>query len=372
MYLDYASTTPLTEEVKQYVVSILDSYGNPSSAHNIGLQSKQIVDNARNNVAKFINADSEEIIFTSSGSASNTLAIRGYAYNNKISKFLYSPTAHKSVLKCVETLRFARELKVDNCGFIQLDDLTNKLNESLPLRVPSFVVVEYANSEIGTVQNVKKIIELVHEANGVVLLDCTGSISTIPINVKELDVDMVSFSAHKLGAFKGCGVLYKKKNIQLEPIIYGNQEQGLFGGTENVLGIASLGKAVENYNYSSISSESRDYVYNYIIKNIYDTYIIGAPIDGNRLSHNLYVCFKGVNGESLVTLLDLNVIQVSTGSACNNYSPTPSTTLSAIGIKEEDINSCIRFSFSGNETNSELDFLCQKIKECVKQLRCFG
>lgn len=122
----------------------------------------------------------------------------------------------------------------------------------------------------------QKIIEITHKYNGVVYLDCTGSIGQIPLDVKVLDVDMVGFSAHKLGALKGTGILYKKTNIRLNPLIYGSQEQGLFGGTENVIGIAALGKAVENYDYSSITSNNRDYIYNYISNNIPDSYLVGA------------------------------------------------------------------------------------------------
>ena len=230
-----------------------------------------------------------------------------------------------------------------------------------------FVVLDYSNSEIGTIQDVKKIIDLVHFYNGVVYLDCTGSISQIPVDVKKLDIDMLGFSGHKIHALKGVGVLYKKENIELEPLVYGSQEQGLFAGTENVLGIASLGKAVENYDYYSISSKNRDYVYDYIINNIPDSYLVGSPFE-HRLPHNLYMCFKGVQGESLMILLDMNGIEVSTGSACNNYNFEPSNALVSIGMDKEDINSCIRMTFS-NETKEELDHVCSKLKECVERLR---
>ena len=184
---------------------------------------------------------------------------------------------------------------------------------------------------------------------------------------------MIGFSGHKIGGLKGCGVLYKKKDIDIEPLIYGSQEKGLIGGTENVLGIASLGKAVEDYDYSFISSANRDDVYDYIEKNIHDSYLVGASIEsGNRLPHNLFICFKGVEGESLMILLDTNGIQVSTGSACSSGDLTPSATLSAIGMDEQDIHSCIRMSFSGNESQEELDFVCKALKQCVENLRNFN
>ena len=367
IYLDNAATTPLLPEVKNYVVELLDTFYNPSSLYQGGFSAKKIINSARENVAKFIGCNSDEITFTSGGSASNTLAISGFLRNNNY-MLLYSPIAHKSILKQTESINkktFA--LKVNSYGEIDIDDLKNWLSS----KIGNFLVaMDYANSEIGTVQDVKKIISLVHSYDGIVYLDCTGSIGQIPINVKHLDVDMIGFSAHKLGALKGCGVLYKKNNIELEPLIYGSQENGLFSGTENVIGIASLGKAIENYDYSCIKSFNRDYVYNYIINNIPDTYVIGKDIEStNRLPYNLYICFKNLSGESLMILLDLNGIQVSTGSACTSSDNSPSTTLTAIGLKNEDIDSCIRMSFSGKETKEELDHVCSIIKKCVEQLR---
>ncbi len=366
IYLDNAATTPLPNSVKGYIISLLDNFYNPSSLYQSGQGIKQIISNARQTVAKFINASHKDIYFTPSGSASNTLAIKGY-YEQHNCTVLYSPIAHKSILKCVEDYKNSYPLNVDQNGFINYDDLKEWLDTR---NINPFIIIDYANSEIGTVQDVRKIVELVHFYNGIVYLDCTGSISQIPIDVKSLDVDMIGFSAHKLGGLKGCGVLYKKKKIEISPLVYGSQEAGLIGGTENVLGIASLGKAVEDHEYSSITSDSRDHVYNYIIKNIPDCYLVGAPIEsGNRLPHNLYVCFKGIEGESLMILLDMNGIEVSTGSACNSGSLSASPTLTAIGIDKKDINSCIRISFSGHEPREDIDSVCQKIKKCVESLR---
>ena len=369
IYLDHAATTQLHPQVKQYIIELLDKFQNPSSLYQDSVYVKQIIEQSRKNVAKFINTDAENIIFTSSGSASNTLSIKGYVQKHDCC-VLYSPIAHKSILKCVESCKNAIPLEVDSDGFIDADELDKLLNI---IYYKPFVVVDYANSEIGTIQDVKRIIEVVHSYDGIVMLDCTGSIPTIPLDVKDLDVDMAVFSSHKLGALKGCGVLYKKPTIELEPLVYGSQENGLFSGTENVLGIASLGKAVENYDYSSISSKNRDYVYNYILNNIPDSYLVGAPIGEHRLPHNLYMCFKGIQGESLMILLDINGIQVSTGSACTSGSLQPSTTLTAIGMNKDDMNSCIRLSFGNdNLSKQELDYVCKKLKECVEQLRCFS
>lgn len=368
MFLDNAATTPLKPEVKDYIISLLDTYQNPSSMYQSGVNVKQIISIARKNVAKFINANPENIIFTSGGSASNTLAIKGFIGNTINYSVLYSPISHKSMLKCVESLHphQCEKLKVDNNGFIDLDYLNDWASHREHTKL--LVAIDYANSEIGTIQNVKRIVEIVHKYKGYVYLDCTGSISQIPIDVKALDVDMIGFSAHKLGALKGAGVLYKKSGIHLKPLIYGSQEQGLFGGTENVLGIVALGKALENYDYSTITSEGRNYIYNYVTNNISDAYLVGADLK-HRLPHNLYMCFKGIQGESLMTLLDINKIQVSTGSACTSGDLAPSTTLQAIDINKEDINSCIRITFSGNETKDELDYVCTKLSSNVKLLR---
>lgn len=374
MYLDNAATTPLTKKVKKYIIELLDIFQNPSSQYQDGINVKKIIEQSRLNVSKFINTEINNIYFTSSGSASNTLAIKGITSDNPLIneyEVFYSPTAHKSMLKACESCLCNTPLKVNKYGEIDLlylSDILTKHNKYKPL-----VCVEAGNSEIGTINDIVTISNIVHSYKGILVVDVTGYIPSIQVDMNLWDkVDIITFSAHKLGALKGCGVLYKKPHINLKPLVYGTQEQGIIGGTENVLGIASLGKSVENYNYTSISSESRDYIYKYIINNIPNTYLIGSPINENRLPHNLYMCFKGISGEALMTLLDMNNIQVSTGSACNNNSLRSSTTLNAIKMNKDDIHSCIRLSFTGVETKEELDYVCKKINECVNQLRCLA
>lgn len=376
IYLDNAATTPLTNSVKEYLISILDEWGNPSSLHSKGTEPKQIISEARQAVAKFINADEIEIYFVPSGSAGNTLAIKGLTSDNpEENKYevFYSPTAHKSMLKACESCRYYTPLKVNADGEIDiayLDDILTRHDSWTPL-----VCIEAANSEIGTINDVITIGYIVHKHNGILVVDATGYIPSYQVNMKlwRNYVDILTFSGHKLHALKGIGVLWKKKDIELKPLIYGSQEKGLCAGTENVLGIASLGKAVENYDYSSISSANRDYVYDYIVKNIPDSYLVGTSIEsGDRLPNNLYICFKGIEGESLMILLDMNGIQVSTGSACNAGSLSASTTLSAIGMDESDIHSCIRLTFSGEETKEELRYICEILKKCVQNLRNFS
>lgn len=368
IYLDNAATTELSDAMKQYLTSVLELWGNPSSPHRMGERPRQLISQARQSVAEFIGADPADLYFTPSGSASNTLAIRGYCERHDCT-ILYSPIAHKSMLKCAERYKNAYPLKVDKDGFIDCENLRAQLSRQSP---NPLVTIDYANSEIGSIQDVREIIDLVHSYNGIVYLDCTGSIPAIPIDMKNLDADMLGFSAHKLHGLKGCGVLYKKSSVELEPLIYGSQEDGLIAGTENVLGIASLGKAVQDYKYSSISPANRDYVFNYIIKNIPNSYLVGASIEsGKRLPHNLYMCFKGIEGESLMLLLDMSGIQVSTGSACNSSHLSAPAALTAIGMNPADIHSCIRFTFSGQETESGLDYVCDTLRQCVASLRKF-
>ena len=375
VYLDNSATTPLSDSVKEYLISILDEWGNPSSLHSKGAKPKQIISESRQSVAEFINADEKEIYFVPSGSAGNTLAVKGLVSDNSQEnqyEVFYSPTAHKSMLKVCESCRYSIPLKVNADGeidIVYLEDILTKHNHWKPL-----VCLEASNSEIGTINDVTAIGNIVHRHDGILVVDSTGYIPSYQVNMKlwRKYIDILTFSGHKLHALKGIGILWKKNGVNLKPLIYGSQQNGIAAGTEPVLNIASLGKALEEYDYSYISSANRDYVYNYIVKNIPNSYLVGAPIEsGNRLPHNLFICFKGVEGESLMILLDMNGIQVSTGSACTSGNLTPSTTLSAIGIDEHDIHSCIRMTFSGKETIEELNFVCGILKQSVENLRSF-
>lgn len=375
LYLDNAATSPLSDEMKEYLASVLDLYGNPSSDYSKGFQTREIIENTRNKVAKFIGmydnddvVNSNCIIFTSSGSASNTLGIKGYVEANDCEVF-YSPTLHKSALKCIQSLDCdCTVLDIDSKGVINIYDLILKLNMK---KKKPFVVIEYANSENGTIQPIRDIIEFTHDYCGVAMVDCTGSISSIPLDVVGLDIDIAVFSGHKIGALKGVAVLYKKPDIELKPLVYGAQENGLFAGTENVLGIASLGKAIDvkMNNDCRVSSYSRDFVWNNL-KKTDNVYLIGTDIKENRLVNNLYMCIKGVNGQELVTMMDdLYDTQISTGSACNDGNATLSSTLLAMGIPEEDILSCVRITFGGYETKEELQQFCENLSVCVNMLR---
>lgn len=370
MYCDYAATTPLNKDVKEYIVSILDDFGNPSSVYHQGDTARRIVAEARENVRKFINAgDGSRIIFTPSGSGSNMLAVDGYIRSHECVPF-FSPLLHKSLKNYKESWNknyknnYIRTIPVDQIGKINVQLLTLQLiSVSKEIGKP-FVVIEYANSEIGTIQSVKQICDLVHSFDGIIYIDCTGAIASMPIDVRELGADMIGFSAHKLGAPKGCGVLYvRDQGITLSPLIYGAQENGLVGGTENVIGIAALGKAVENFEYHNLSDDVRKWVFDFIQSN--DWKLAGSKT--NRLPNNFYFSIPNTSGMEIMTKLDLyEDIQVSTGSACSSGDAKPSDTLLAIGVpNNKDIHSYIRVTFHGNESDEGVMDVFNRIKRIV-------
>lgn len=367
IYMDYAATHPLSSATKDYIISILDMYGNPSSQYELSDNPRKILFYTRKMVANFINANINNVYFTSSGSASNSLGIKGYLGIYPDAHVYYSPIAHKSILKCLPKNSYP--LNVSNTGMISDSDLEYVLcNDDTNYKL---VVIDYANSEIGTIQRVRDLIDTAHRYGAVVMLDVTGSIPYIPIDVDELSADMVTFSGHKLGALKGVGVLYKKKHIELEPLICGAQEFGLFGGTENIIGIASLYSAIAEYDYllESYAFETIKLMWTYIKRNIPNCYLIGEPIGENRLTNNLYICFKGIDAETLVTLLSSEGIYVSTGSACNSGNKEPSSTLTAIKLDKEDLHSCIRITVNHAIDTEDAIYACKVIKGYIEFLR---
>ncbi len=373
LFLDHGSTTPLRDSMKSYLTSLLEFYGNPSSTHSLGDAPRQLIARARDQTADFIHALPEEICFTPSGSAGATLAVKGLASDDPLKneyEIFYSPTAHMSMVLACRSCRHHTSLEVNPEGEIDLtalDDLLTRHGMLKPL-----VCVEAASSETGAIQNVAALGSIVKKHRGILVLDATGYIPFFQVDMalwREY-VDLLIFSGHKLQALKGTGVLWKKKGLTLKPLVYGNQEQGLVGGTENVLGIASLGRALEEYDYSSITSRSRDYVYDFLTRTVPDCRLAGpSPSSGRRLPLNLFLCFPGVEGESLMLLLDTEGIQVSTGSACHSGDRSPSLALKSLGMDEPSVHSCIRLTFSGSETQEELDFVCATVKNCVEKLR---
>lgn len=359
IYLDNAAVEQPSPEVIDYVTKILkESWHNPNSLYYKGVESHDLVEKAKNIITKEINCSPDEITFCSCGSEANSLATYGYIKKHNLDYFVTSTIEHSSIL----SNPYARKLiSVDKDGFYDIGKIKNIKN--------SFVSIQMANSEIGTIQDIKNIVQILHENNCIVHTDAVAAFGKIKIDVRDLGIDMMTATGQKIGGILGAAFLYKKKSIDLEPFIFGHDI--LRGGTPNVTAIAAMSKAVESINYSLPYSSNRNYVYDYIFKNIPDCYLVGASFE-KRLPNNLYICFKGISGESLMILLDLKGVMVGTGSACNNLSMQASETLRAINMNDDDIHSCIRLSFSGRETQEDLDFTCVTIKNTVEQLRQFS
>lgn len=373
IYLDNAATTKPRKEVIDVINQCLtDDWGNPSSPYSFGIRAREIVNKSRKTVADFIGADPSEIIFTSGASEANSLAICGFLEGN-ISNLFVSSIEHKSILNIAEQLyedysdRIEQCFYVNSSGTVNISNVTRKLAMFISLSMATpLVSVQYANNEIGTIQDIKEISKIVHKYGGVIHTDATQIIPDRKINVKDLDVDMLSFSGQKLGAPKGIGVLYVKKGVKLDPIIYGTQENGLRGGTENVPYIAGLAEAIRHLSYPT--GEIRDYFVNRVLSEIEDCYLVGTPCGDERLRNNASICFKGVQSESILLMLDQKRIYVSSGSACNSSSLEPSHVLKAIGLPKGDLYSVVRFTF-GENTIEEVDTVISELIGIVKMLR---
>lgn len=367
-YFDYAATTPVHSEVAEVVYNTMcNCYGNPSSIYKIGRESFDVVENSRKIIAKKINSEPNEIIFTSSGSEANNLAIKGFYFNNIDNcTIITSKIEHKSILNSVMFLKKigcdVHLIDVDSFGKINIEQLYNCCSKTSNQLLVS---VQYANNEIGTIQDINRISDIVHNFNGFIHTDAVQAIPEIQVDVKRLGVDLMSVSGHKINAPKGIGFLYKRSNISLSPLIHGGkQEFGIRAGTENVPYIAGLAKAVELIDYSCIESirKKRDY----LIKNLVS---IGGILNGDardRLANNINISFKNINGEALVILLDLDDFYVSSGSACNSGLSQSSYVISAINGESD---SSIRITLGGNIEYDVIDHIIDAIKKNLYKLR---
>lgn len=359
IYLDSASTTKPKPEVISAVMKCLTTdWGNPSSLHTLGQNAKAIVDDARKAVADLIGAKPSEIIFTSGACEANSLAICGLL--NKDSYTLITTNIeHKSIMNIADDYFILHKIDVDKNGFIDLIRLEQAL-QITKYNTP-LVSIQYANNEIGTIQNMEEISRIVHKYGGILHTDATQIIPDRKIDVT--GIDMMSFSGQKLGAPKGIGVLYVKDGIELSPIIYGSQEKSRRGGTENVPYIAGLGEAVRHLEYPT--GEVRDYFVQQVLAQIPDCYLVG-PTGENRLKNNASICFKGISSEMMVVMLDQNGICASSGSACNAGLEV-SHVLKAIGMGD-DAKSVVRFTF-GDNTKDEVDVVVEELVKICKKVR---
>lgn len=372
IYLDNNATTKCDEEVLNAMLPYLkNEYGNPSSIYNLGKKIKQDILSARKNIAKLINAKENEIIFTSCASESNTTAIMNAVKSNPNKKHIITTKVeHASILETMKELEKigynVTYLSVDAYGRIDLEELKKSIKKDTLI-----IAIMMANNEIGNIYPIKEIGHIAKEKNILFHCDAVQAIGKIKIDVKDMSIDTLSLSGHKIHTPKGIGVLYIKEGTEFNSLIFGHQEKNRRGGTENVPYIIGLGKAAEliledNYKSNFAIQELRDYMESQIKENIQDVKIYGDI--KNRLPNTSNIAFKGVNAEELLFVLEAHNIFVSTGSACNSEFAEPSHVLVACNADLENY-SPIRISLSKYNTKEEIDTFIKELIKSVKMLR---
>lgn len=379
IYLDHTATKGLTEKdeliIEAMTNTMRDDWFNPSSLYSPSVTVKNKIEEVRKLVADFIGANENEIYFTSSGSESNNMAIRGFADKyGDMAHVITSSIEHKSILKCVEKLRCTYGIvNVDKLGLLDLDKLTAELKDENELygNKDILVSVQAINNELGTIQPIKEISDLVHEYNGVLHIDAVQMFGKYRIDVKSMGIDMMTFSGHKLSpVLRGIACLYIKDGIEIEPIIYGSQERGKRGGTENTYAIIGLGKAIDILNNSRLSQKwMRAWTRNsYFAEELKRNF--GCKINGNIEHKSPYILSatfpQNITAEALLYTLDTANIFVSSGSACNSRSIEPSYVLKAIGLTNEEAMKTVRFSIDENTTFEKIDKVIEEIDKCIK------
>ena len=379
VYVDNAATTACAPEVLEVMVQALSgACGNPSSHYSIGYEAKDFVDTGRAQVAKAINATPAEIFFTGCGSEADNWAIKGTAL--KLAKkgkkhLITSQFEHHAVLHSMKALE--REgfevtyLPITSDGFVRPEDVEAAIRPDTAL-----VTVMMANNEIGTIQPIKEIAAVCKKHGVWCHTDAVQAVGAIPIDVQDLGVDMLSMSGHKFNAPKGIGALYIRRGILPYNLIDGGGQEGRRrAGTENVAGIAGIGKALEMATghleeKMAHQRELRDYTINRILKNIPLARLNGSW--ENRLPGNVNISFPGLEGETILLDLDMHGICASTGSACNSDSLDPSHVLLSIGLPEEIGHGSMRFTFGPQNTMEEAEYLCQTLEEIIPRRRAMS
>lgn len=359
IYLDYAATTPICNAAKQTIMQHLDSFGNPSSMHEFGRQSRVLIENARERIAKCINADPGEIYFTSGGSEANTIALNNRRHSAS-SKF-----EHHSVVVDWPKISVTKD------GFIKSHKLNNMLSEwwEIPFDIMSCM---YVNNEIGTIQPIKELSAIAHRYGILLHTDAVQAVPYININIKDLGCDLLSASGHKFGAPKGVGFLYANARSRIKPIMSGGkQENGIRPGTENVLGILAMAAALEETvehmdEHNNHIRTMRDNMLERLLK------IEGSHVNGsleNRCPGNINIRFDGVSGSRLVTLCSMYGVYISAGSACNEGVASPSHVLKTIGLSDDEALSSVRITLGHQNTEEDIDVAVNIITELVKRIR---
>jgi cysteine desulfurase len=374
-YFDHNATTPVASEVlRDLTATLVEVSGNASSIHHVGQAAKQRLEGARREVATRIGCDAREIVFTSGGTESDNLAIFGIVRRTIVGSagrakkhVITSTIEHPAVLNaCTQLEREGAEvtwLPVGPDGIVLMSELKRALRKSTVL-----ITIMHANNETGTVQPVREIAALAHASGAVFHSDGVQVAGRIPVNVREIGIDLYSVSGHKFGAPKGIGALYVRKGIPLEPISFGgHHERDRRAGTENVPGASALGRA---------AALAIDWTGTAVLRDRLEAGILarvpGASVNGsleNRLPNTTNIRFDGIEGEAIVIALDLRGYAVSSGSACSSGAVEPSHVLLAMGLTPEDARSSVRFSLGPENTEGEVDGLIEAVEASVEHLR---
>jgi len=380
VYMDHAATTPVDKKVLEEMLPFFtEKYGNPSSLHSFGREAHDVLEKARENVAKLINADKEEIFFTSGGTESDNIAIKGTIYRMKEGitgykgpHIITSAIEHPAVMETCKHLEKqgfkVKYLSVDKYGIVNADELKNSISKGTFL-----ISVMHANNEIGTIQNIDEIGKIAKEHNVVFHSDTVQSIGKILVDVKKTKIDLLSMSSHKIYGPKGVGALYIKKGVKLQPIVHGGgHEKNLRSGTENISGIAGFGKACElaktrlNKDAEHLTN-LRDKLIKSVLNIIEETYLNGHPT--RRLPNNAHFRFTAIEGESLILSLDEKGVAASTGSACSSKKLLPSHVLMAIGLNEVEAHGSLRLTLGRENTDEDVRYVIDVLPGIVENLR---
>jgi cysteine desulfurase len=374
-YLDNASATPVRKEVLEAMLPYFsEQFGNPSNVYDLGTKVKAAMEAARTNVATLIGADPAQIIFTSSGAEANNLAIKGVAFarQKKGKHIIVSSIEHHSVLnsaRFLERLDFeATFLPVDKNGLVEPERLAKVIRPETIL-----VSIMHANTEIGTIEPISELAAICRENNVVFHTDAVASAGNMPVDVNELNVDLLSLSGASLGAPKGVGALYFNKKVRLMPLIHGGiQEKGRRAGTENVPGIIGFGRAAELAKKELPQKmdhvrKLRDRLVDGILKKVEKVTYTGHP--QKRLPGHASFCFEAIEGEALIFMLAHNGIYTNTGSACASKALKTSPVLGAIGIRADLAQGSTVFTIDSSNTESEIDYVLEKLPAAVDRLR---
>ncbi len=372
IYMDNAATTRITDSVFEAMLPYLkENYGNPSAIYSLGQRSRAAIENSRIKIAELLGVKASEIYFTSSGSESDNWALKGSLLPNQENHLISSKIEHPAVLNSLKKIESwggqASLVSVDAEGFVDLKEIENSIKDSTRL-----ISIMFANNEIGTIEPLAEISKIAREKNILFHTDAVQAIGNIKFKIKDIGVDMLSLSGHKLGAPKGVGVLYLREGIDLDNFLDGGeQERGRRASTENLASIVGLARAMEDaYNniedYSSYTRDLRDYTIEKLL-NI-DGIILNGPRE-NRLPGNINITLKNTKPQTMVQYLDMFDICVSSGSACAAGSINPSHVLRAIGRSEEDSLSMLRLSLNHENTKEECDYVVEKINQGMKKFK---